>query len=276
MNAGLIPRLGLAMAGLDADRLGVRADAPGGVARGLIDWAHAAGFRAVQLNAAQPGIRPRELDRSGRRELAALLRRNDMACAGLDLWIPPEHFRDSARSDRAVEAVIGALELAWELAGLAGGGKRATGRVEIPAVCLTLPAQCPSEVIAAIGDAAARCGVRVADHAWPLREPAADTGPWIGVGIDPAAVLGAGEDPSALAARLGDRIAAARFSDIAAAGPTAGRVAPGGGQGRLDVLAYGVSLAAAGYGGWTVLDLRGVADQSAAATTAREAWTAQA
>lgn len=263
------------MAGLDAERLGVRAGAVGGVARGLIDWAGEAGFRAVQLNAAQPGIRPRELDRSGRRELAALLRRSDTACAGLDLWIPPEHFKDPAHSDRAVEAVVGAVELAWELAGLAGGGKRATGRVEVPAVCLTLPPDCPAEVLDAIGAAASRCGVRAADHAWPVREAggAGGTDPWIGVGIDPAAVLGAGEDPSGLAARLGDRTAAARLSDIAAAGPTAGRVAPGAGQGRLDVLAYGVSLAAAGYQGWTVLDLRGIVDQAAAARTARAAWT---
>lgn len=264
------------MAGLEAQRLGVRADAAGGLTRGLVDWARGAGFRAVQLNAAQPGIRPRELDRSGRRDLAAFLRRSDMACAGLDLWIPPEHFKDSTRADRAVEAVVGAVELAWELAGLAGGGKRAVGSVEIPSVCLTLPADCPSDVLSAIEGVAMRCGVRIADHAWPMRgggeSGGGGTTPWIGVGIDPATVLGVGEDPGALVARLGDQVAAARLSDVAAAGPTAGRVAPGSGQGRLDVLAYGVSLAAAGYEGWVVLDLRGVSDQAAAAVIAREAW----
>ena len=261
------------MAGLDADRLGIRADGSGGIVRGLIDWAGAAGFRAVQLNAAQPGIRPRELDRSGRRELAALLRRSDTACAGLDLWIPPEHFNDPARGDRAVEAVVGAVELAWELGGLAAGGKRSTGQAQAPAVCLTLPAECPATVLAALESAASRCGVRIADHAWPITTRAGST-MWIGVGIDPAAVLSAGEDPAALAARLGNRVAAGRLSDTAAAGATAGRTAPGGGQGRLDVLAYGVALAAAGYRGWAVLDLRGIADQSAAAVIARRAWGA--
>src|SRR5690606_31780409 len=63
------PRLGIAMAGLDSERLGLNPTAPHET-RALIDWARASGFAAVQLNAAAPGIRPRDLDRSGRRDLA--------------------------------------------------------------------------------------------------------------------------------------------------------------------------------------------------------------
>lgn len=263
------------MAGLDSERLGLNPTAPHET-RALIDWARASGFAAVQLNAAAPGIRPRDLDRSGRRDLAALLRRSDLACAGLDLWIPPEHFVSSAHVDRAVAAVFAAVELASELSLLAVDGKKSPADRRGAALCLTLPASPPADVVAAISTHAARHGVRIADHAWPIADPTADASPWIGVGIDPAAVLSAGEDPAALAARLGSRLAAARVTDVAAAGPTAGRIAPGAPGGRLDLLAYAASLTVAGYSGWAVLDLRGVPDQAAAVAIAQEAWQAAA
>ena len=38
----------------------------------------------VQLSAAQAGLRPRELDRSARRDLLATLRRRELAVAGID------------------------------------------------------------------------------------------------------------------------------------------------------------------------------------------------
>jgi hypothetical protein len=46
------------------------------------------GFRSVQLSAAQPGLRPRELDRSGRRDLLARLSRLQMPAAGLESGWP--------------------------------------------------------------------------------------------------------------------------------------------------------------------------------------------
>ncbi len=269
------PRLGIAMAGLDGERLGL-SPAAASDARALIDWVRASGFAAVQLDAAAPGIRPRDLDRSGRRDLAAVLRRADLACAGLDLWIPPEHFVSPAHSDRAVSAVLAAIELASELSLLAEGGKKSPGLRRGASLCLTLPASPPADILGALSAHAARHGVRIADHAWPIAEPEADASPWIGVGVDPAAVLSAGEDPVALAARLGPRLAAARVTDVAAAGPTAGRIPPGAPGGRLDLLAYAASLTIAGYTGWAVLDLRGVPDQAAAAATAQEAWQATA
>ena len=50
------------------------------------------GFRHVQLDATQPGLRPRELDRSARRHLAATLRRPEDSPIGVDLWVPASHF----------------------------------------------------------------------------------------------------------------------------------------------------------------------------------------
>src|SRR5262249_50109421 len=154
-----------------------------------------------QLDAAAPGLRPRELDRSGRRDLAALLRRLELAFSGLDLWIPPSHFLDGANQDRAVGAIIAALELAHELAGLVGGD----GAV----VCMALPGACPSPAAATLSEGAARIGAQLADFAWPARVP---EGP-IGIGIDPAAMLLAGADPAKEVSRLPAPPTAARASD---------------------------------------------------------------
>ena len=57
-----------------------------------------AGFRAAQLSASQPGLRPRELDQSGRRDLLATLRRREVSASGIDAWIPPEHDWSHCRS----------------------------------------------------------------------------------------------------------------------------------------------------------------------------------
>src|SRR5688572_21716696 len=85
-------------------------------ARALIEWAAGLGYRAVQLDGTMAGLRARELDRSGRRDLAALLRRLELGYSGLDLWVPEAHFVDGAQQDRAVAAVVAGLELSAELA----------------------------------------------------------------------------------------------------------------------------------------------------------------
>ena len=77
--------------------------------RSVFDRLSELGYRYVQLSAAQPGLRPRELDKSARRDLLATLRRREMSPAGVDLWIPPDHFLASATVDRAAEAVVEAI-----------------------------------------------------------------------------------------------------------------------------------------------------------------------
>jgi sugar phosphate isomerase/epimerase len=217
--------------------------------RAAVQWAAALGYRAVQLDASAPGIRPRELDRSGRRDLAALLRRLELSFSGLDLWIPPAHFADPAQADRALAATSAALELAADLSRLvAGDGSR---------VSVTLPEKATPALVESIASAADRVGARIADHQWPLRS--GGDGP-LGIGIDAATLLAAGADPAAEVSRLPGIPASARFSDFA----PGGRVAVG--EGRLDVLAYRVALATKGYMRSMVVDLRGVRNQETAAS----------
>ena len=141
-----------------APTLGALGDQP----RSALDRLAGMGFRSVQLSAAQPGLRPRELDRSGRRDLLTRLQRLQMPAAGLDLWIPTEHFLDPARVDRAMAAVGTAIELAADL-----------GRCT---VSLVLP------------------GV----EARPSVPPGVTaSNPSIGAGIDTAVWLGQDKDPSA-------------------------------------------------------------------------------
>ena len=215
--------------------------------RAAIEWAARLTYRAVQLDGAAPGLRPRELDRSARRDLASLLRRLELRFSGIDLWIPTAHFTDPAQVDRAVQAAAQALDLAAELAQLDGSGKGV--------VSLALPEKPAPGALAALAAACDRSGASIADHAWPPREPHGA----IGVGIDPAAALMAGVDPAQEALRLPGAPVSARLSDV---GP-AGRIPAG--RGRLDLLQYEVALVTRGYAGPLIVDLRGVPDPQAAA-----------
>jgi sugar phosphate isomerase/epimerase len=214
----------------------------GGSPREMIEWAARSGVRGLHLDAACAGIRPRELDRSARRDIASLLRRLQLSFSGVDLWIPPEHFTEAMHVDRAVEAACAAMTFAGEIAGLNASAR--------PAVGLVLPAAAPTEVLRTIAAAAEVAGVLVADHAWPPRE--GDR--WgIGIGIDPAAVLMSGDaSPHVAVSRSSAALASARLSDVA----SHGRVVPG--TGRLDLLAYEVALATAGFAGPVIVDPRGV------------------
>lgn len=200
--------------------------------REQVEHARQLGFRGVALNAAAAGARPRDLSRSARRDLAALLRRCELVCAGVDLFIPPDHYSDEARVDRAASATVDAIDFAAEIAALAGG--RAV-------VCVTLPtgdaAASSSAMVESLADHARSVGVLLADCSWPIAtrdEPDAAHGP--SLGIDPAALILAGNDPASELLRLGAAVACTRLSDI----DTTGRVTPG--DGRLDLLGYTVAL----------------------------------
>jgi len=213
------------------------------------------GWRAIQLDGAAQGLRARELDRSARRDLAALFRRLNLSLSGLDLWIPPAHFRDAANADRAVAAVESGAVLVSELAGLIaqppapGRG----GRL----VCIALPGDCPSGVISHLDRACEAHGVMLADHAWPARAPAGT----VGVGVDPASMIFAGADPVAAVSGLASTPIAARLTDLA---PT-GRVEVGSGAGSLDRIEYEAALHAGGFEDFLVVDLRGLPDPVASA-----------
>lgn len=249
INSLMIDRPPLSLA-LNAFRSG---DDPG--PRELLEWAAGSGFRWATLDGAARGVRARELDRSARRDLASLMRRLELGFAGVDLFIPPAHFADPGHADRAVSAATGAIELVADIAALNGGE---------PVIGLMLPAAIDPSILGTLLAHADSRGVRLADHAWPTRE-SSET---LGVGIDPAALLMASENPAKVAARLGGRLALARLSDAS----ELGRVEPGLGRGRLNDLAYAVALQTAGYDRPVVLDCRGLADPSGAAIRSFGWW----
>ncbi len=245
------PPLAISLAGLER-----RDDAPWSAGpRAAIMWAAAAGFGSVQLDATASGLRPRELDRPARRDLAALLRRSGLAFCGLDLWIPPEHLLDPARAERALDAIVQAIDLAAEVG-------RLNAAPLPPTLSLVLPPAAPAEIVAAIVRDSNRSATPIADYAAGPR-PAG-----IGVGIDPASLLLAGIDPAAAAARAGAELHGARLSDAS----LTGRVAPGSAGARLDLDAYLVSLSVAGYSRPVVLDLRGLHFQESVARSALAGW----
>lgn len=270
-----MPELSIAMAGLDPGAIGLGGLAPGGARiREVIAWAAQSGVRGVQIDATASGIRPRELDRSARRDLAALLRRSELACSGVDVFIPPEHLCDAATMDRAVAAILGAIELAADLAMLASGAVVTRMSGAQACVCLTLPSGEKGALpgVVSVRDAVIRHaesrGVLLADCAWPISDAVAEE--TLGVGLDPAVVLNAGADPVQLAATLGKRVVDARLTDIKQ-GPGGLRCVPGSGGGRLDVMGYLVTLVASGYTRHVVLDVRGLAGVHGAVTEVQRA-----
>jgi len=239
------PIAGVSLSGLEDPAL------PRG-ARALFEWAASAGFRGAALDGASPETRPREMDRSARRGVAATLRRLQLDFAGFEMWIPPEHFLDAARSDRALAALRAALQASAEIAELAGGS---------PVVSVILPGDASAELLDELDREGARVGAVLADHAWPAPKHARET---VRRGLDPAAVLATGDDPAMAAAAAGDRLAVARLSDLDASG----RVAPG--EGRLSIDAYIASILTVGGPRTLTLDLRGVRRQAQAAAQTLE------
>lgn len=252
--------------------------------RQLAPHARGLGFNGLAIDATAPTLRPRELDRSARRDIAALLRRNSLSFAGVDLFIPPNHLTQPVHADRAFDAIAAAIQLAADLAGLVGGSPSGgAGRV----VTLALPRPISADVLGSINDRAAAAGVRVADAAWPplesLRIGAPDAEmalPGVGVALDPAAVMlmpvaggasvSAAGDPITGVAAVGARLAQARLTDLS----SVGRVAPGDPGGRLDVYAYAITLSTLAPGVPVVLDLRAVADHPAALPRVSARWPA--
>lgn len=240
--------LGLALAGLDS----------AASLRERLEWAASLGFRGVGINAAEAGARPRELGRSARRDLASVLRRHELLVAGVDLWIPPAHYLDAARADRAMSATIEAIDFTAELASLAGG---------YAALSLTLPQRedGSASLIRGLEERCLGAGVRIADCTRPVAPAAgADHDSPIGVGFDPASAMEAeAVTPEDALIRLGSRVVGVRLTDLAPRG--GGRVAPG--EGRLDLPAFLAALSTLPNAAAVpiILDLEGVRDQSEAA-----------
>ncbi len=252
------PELSMSSAGLDEPG-SLPAGGGGERTRGLISFASASGYRWVQLDGTLAGVRARELDRSGRRDLGATLRRAEVGLSGIDLWIPPAHFEDRATSDRATGATVQALELAGELARLADAGHAL--------VAVELGAQTPDDVRAALGAAAMGAGALLVDCAAGAIERSTEG---IVVGIDPASVLAGGQSPAKLVteASTAGALGQVRLSDWSGAS----RCRAGASDGRLELTALFGAVVAASVVSPVVVDLRGVSSWRQDASAVREAW----
>lgn len=220
--------------------------------RAAIEWAAGVGCRSLHLDATAPGVRARELDRSGRRDLASTLRRHGLGFTGLDLWIPAEHFAEPAHADRALSALLGAVDLAAELAGLLGSAA--------PVVSVTLPEGFRGiDAVAAGADAS---GSIIEDFG-PGGE-GEDRPPMVRPGVDTGRLLMRGDPPGKTFARLADRLGSLRLND---ADDTGRRPM---GSGRLDpsmLLALHATLTADLP---VVTDLRGLENPQRAASAVVE------
>ncbi len=170
-----LPELACAMRGLHAIP-----DVPHTSGRGIVDWIAGRGFRAVALDAVHPDLRPRSLDRSARRDLAASLRRRGLMLAGVDVMVPASHFAGAEHVDRALSAAQNAIGFAQELGSLLGATE--------PVVCLALPDEPTEGVIESLRAASEDAGVVLAVHRRGLGGLARS--------LDLDALLDAGVDPA--------------------------------------------------------------------------------
>ncbi len=226
--------------------------------REIIDAIGELAVRGIALDATAPGMRPRELGRSARRDLAASLRRHELELTGLDLWIPPEHFAHPVHAQRALEATTRALEMASELASLVGSRSRAV-------VSVVMAEETEQDMLRALGAAAQRVGATLADHR--LRDDMGVLPAGVGVGVDPVFSLMDGGSPGMSVTAAGARLASARLSDANAMG----RCAVGANGGKLDLRGYAGALIVSGLA-WVTLDVRDLPDGARAAELGARAW----
>lgn len=205
--------------------------------REAIGWVAGLGYRGVQLNAADPATRPRDLGPSARRDLAATLARHELACAGIDLFIPPAHFHDATQQSRAFDAVIAAIGLGADL-----------GRAPITA---PLPDDLSTGIRQAIASEAERLGVQVliapkldpagvVSPSRPTETKHASIDPPFAAFVDCAAVLAAQASPEALVASLGDQLGAVRVVDLLRSGLRGPILEPR--ESRLDALSLRLAI----------------------------------
>ncbi len=231
--------------------------------RAGVEQLAAAGFRSVQLDATLPGIRPRELNQRARQDLAAMLTRAGAGVAGIDLFIPRDHFAKPDHVDRAMAAATAAIGLAADL-----------GRVplSIPLPVAKLDESLRSALIEAADAHDVALAVYAEDDLDPLLAWVRDVDlPALGAALDPATLLAQKLDPSQCVHQFGPHLRTARLSDWS----PPDRCAPG--EGDLDMVAYRVAMdLATNRRGPVVLDVRGLPQPVQAAAAALQRWDAAA
>lgn len=218
---------------------------------------HAA-IPSLHLDATLPGIRPRELDRSGRRDLVAIAKRHNLSLTGCDLFIPPTHFTSPQHQQRAADAVRQAIAFAAELRALGAAAAL---------VCIDTAAPTPKsseptlDATSLLTDLAAHAR----DHGVTLCDISGEATP-LARGLDLAAIIARSEDPAA--AIVTHKPACLRLTDWN------GRARVPFGHGRADITALTAASSVAAPAAVAILDFRGVLLPDAAAL--REAVAAAA
>lgn len=222
------------------------------------------GLHAVQLSAAQPGLRPRELDRRARRDLLATLGRTGLMLSGWDLFIPREHWLDTTKIDRAMTATLQAITLAAE-----------SGRVSIS---LNLPcAELAADAVEALIAAAEGHDVPLViyDEADPdqlidwLKNKNA---PALGAGLDVAASLATEGKPEDRLFASDGLIRSVRLGDYQKTGNPADDGRCPLGDGLLDLLTFRAALASQSSIRSLILELRGLDQPLQALTIGIQEW----
>lgn len=221
------------------------------------------GFRAVTLSAAQTGTRPRELDRSERRGLMAELKRLELHCDSIDLFIPPEHFTSSDTMERAIHAVQDALDLGSDLGA-------SVLFVRLPHESLENP---PLEATQALMDLANSSRVRLADIGLggrPLTALEEGTPISIGIGIDTASWLADGRDPLEGLIVHGGLVGGVRLVGLDETGSRVTPCMPA----RIDIHAWRQAFDINAHGASLVIDARGWREPVEGVAQALQAWRA--
>lgn len=238
------PNLAATIAPLAADA------SPLGV-RDAIAWLSELGLRGAQLSATDPATRARDLGASARRDLRATLARHELACSGLDFFIPAAHYTDPTQVSRAFDALLGAIGLAADLGGAP--------------VTAAIPADATADFRAGIAAEASRLGVSVLI---PTGATPVELGAPFAATVDCATVLGESGRPEEVIARLGPRLGGVRLVDLLRSGLRGPILEPG--ESRLDALAVRMAIEVSGFAGLPILDARqwqeprrGIADSSA-------------
>lgn len=217
------------------------------------------GIVGVHLSAALKGIRPRELDNSGRKDLRALMVRKGMIISGVDLLIPDEDWTDNAKVDRALGAVNAAHDLAGDMGRVPLVINLPVGEVadEIKEELVALADGRSVPLVVQIGEQAADllAWVKQVDH------------PMVGVAIDPARQLQMKKNVVATVSEFGDDLMVARADDVGSDGMRCTL-----GNGRLDVLAYQVSLSQCSKLKSVVMELRELSDPIKSMHDGHAAW----
>lgn len=209
-------------------------------------WLSSIGIRATAFSATDPLTRPRDLDRSARRDLVAIMSRLELRCACVDCFLPTAHFLDAAQVDRATAAAIDAIEFAAEIATLEGRIGGGTVVLSVP----TTKDKLAQDALDAISATAQHQGVHVAV---PTCDASLVFQPFL-VALDPAQILANNQDPLTIALASSRRIGAVRIVDLLRSGSRGPIGEPQ--EAQLDCRGFASGCRAAGFEGEFVVDLR--------------------